>query len=133
MGVVIVSPRTGLCQENRPLSYVSLVRATYTLLSGRLQYKLGRARSCSNSNLLRGYSMGFSLKPETYYIKKYYIDIFAWELVTDEFYKYIDNNDDKIAKLILSRPEHRNKFRYMNYFWKECIVFSILGDNTAMQ
>ena len=90
MGVVIVSPRTRLCQENRPLSYVSLVRATYTLLSGRLQYKLGRA----------------SLKQETYYIKKYYIDIFAWELVTDEFYKYIDNNDDKIAKLILSRPEH---------------------------
>ena len=77
--------------------------------------------------------MGFSLKPETYYIKKYYIDIFAWELVTDEFYKYIDNNDDKIAKLNLSRPEHRNKFRDMNYFWKECIVFSILGDNTAMQ
>ena len=46
MGVVMVSPPTptGLCQENWPLSYVSLVRATYctigsgqyTLLSGRL-------------------------------------------------------------------------------------------------
>ena len=43
MGVVIVSPLTGLCQENLPLSYVSLVRTTYcnmgsgqyTLLSGR--------------------------------------------------------------------------------------------------
>ena len=43
MGVVSVSPPTGLCQENWPLSYVSLVRATnctigsgqYTLLSGR--------------------------------------------------------------------------------------------------
>ena len=40
----MVSPPTGLCQENWPLSYVSLVRATYctigsgqyTLLSGRL-------------------------------------------------------------------------------------------------
>ena len=29
MGVVIVSPPTGLCQENLPLLYVSLVRATY--------------------------------------------------------------------------------------------------------
>ena len=43
MGVVLVSPPTGLCQENLPLSYVSLVRATYytigsgqyTLLSGK--------------------------------------------------------------------------------------------------
>ena len=43
MGVVIVSHPTGLCQENWPLSFVSLVRATYcsiglgqyTLLSGR--------------------------------------------------------------------------------------------------
>ena len=47
MGVVIVSPPTGLCQEKGPLSYVSLVRTTYctelvtigsgqcTLLSGR--------------------------------------------------------------------------------------------------
>ena len=43
LGVVIVNPLTGLCQENWPLSYVSLVRATYctigsgqyTLLSGR--------------------------------------------------------------------------------------------------
>ena len=43
MGVVIVSPLKGLCQENWPLSYVGLVRATYctlgsgqyTLLSGR--------------------------------------------------------------------------------------------------
>ena len=43
MEVFIVSPPTGLCQENWPLSYVSLVRATYctigsgqfTLLSGR--------------------------------------------------------------------------------------------------
>ena len=29
MGVVIVSPSMGQCQENCPLSYVSLVRATY--------------------------------------------------------------------------------------------------------
>ena len=29
MGVVIVSPPTGLCLENWPLSYVSLFRATY--------------------------------------------------------------------------------------------------------
>ena len=29
MGVVIVSLPTGLCRENCPLSYVSLVRATY--------------------------------------------------------------------------------------------------------
>ena len=29
MGVVRVSSPTGLCQENSPLSYVSLVRATY--------------------------------------------------------------------------------------------------------
>ena len=43
MGIVIVSPPTGLCQENCPLSYVNLVRATYctigsgqyTLISGR--------------------------------------------------------------------------------------------------
>ena len=36
MGVVIVSPPTGLCQENLPLSYVSLVRATYcTIGSGQ--------------------------------------------------------------------------------------------------
>ena len=43
MGVVIVTPLNGLCQENWPMSYVSLVRATYctigsgqcTLLSGR--------------------------------------------------------------------------------------------------
>ena len=36
MGVVIISPLTGLCKENWPLSYVSLVRATYcTIWSGQ--------------------------------------------------------------------------------------------------
>ena len=39
MGVVIVSPRMGLCQENWPLSYVSLFRATYCTI-GSGQYTL---------------------------------------------------------------------------------------------
>jgi len=40
---VIVSPPTGLCQENWPLSYISLVRATYwTIGSGQYTPLSGR-------------------------------------------------------------------------------------------
>ena len=43
MGVVKVSPLTGLCQENWPLSYVILVRATYCTI-GLGQYTLLSSR-----------------------------------------------------------------------------------------
>ena len=41
MGVVIVSPLTGLCQENCPLSYVNLVRATYCTEYGPGYHRIG--------------------------------------------------------------------------------------------
>ena len=47
MGVVIVSP---LCQENWPLSYVSLVRATYCTEHG--QYKLLSDRPVQTGQVL---------------------------------------------------------------------------------
>ena len=41
MGVVRVSPPTGLCQENWPLSYVSLIRATYCTEYGQNRATIG--------------------------------------------------------------------------------------------
>ena len=75
MGVVIVSPRTGLCKENWPLSYVSLVRATYsiigsgqyTLLSGRqvqtgpvlFEFKFTTGIQWNSLNILRRYALPY--------------------------------------------------------------------------
>ena len=51
MGVVIVSPLTGLCQENLPLSFVSLVRATYCTI-GSGQYTLLSNRPVQTGQVL---------------------------------------------------------------------------------
>ena len=51
MGVVILSPPTGLWQENWPLSYVSLVRATYCAI-GSGQYTLLAGRPVQTGQVL---------------------------------------------------------------------------------
>ena len=45
MVVVIVSPLTGLCQDNWPLSYVSMVRATYCTEYGHRICQAGTNRA----------------------------------------------------------------------------------------